>query len=85
MTIYITTPRAMSAEEIDAFYWLAEEHNVGIVPTDSPSQGPSEWSLNGGLMATRRFLRDASESYGAQVTPKKQREHVRWSDKNRWE
>jgi hypothetical protein len=75
----------MSAKEIDAFYRLADEHHVGVVPMDSPSQGPSEWSLNGGLMATRRFLRDARKTYGAQVTPQKKREPVRWTDKNRWE
>jgi hypothetical protein len=84
MLTYLQSPRALSNGEITEVYALADRHNVGIClygGTQSPSQGPAEWSASGSILALRRFAREA----GMRVIPKPKYPEVRWTDKNRWE
>ena len=84
MQTYLQSQRVLSNPEISEVYSLAEKHNVDIClygGTQSPSKGPAEWSATGGMLALRRFARDA----GMNVIPKPADPEARWTDKNRWE
>lgn len=84
MRIFVQTVKALTGKEISDLYALAERMNVGFGMTGgsgSPSKGPAEWTVSGGLRAIRRFVRETG------VTPIKEPKYpkVRWTDAARWE
>jgi hypothetical protein len=84
MQTYLRSPSALSTAEIAQVYSLAEQHNVGIClygGTQSPSQGPAEWLVSGGVSSLRRF----TMAVALDTIPKPTYPEVRWSDKKRWE
>lgn len=84
MQAYLQSSKALSNAEIAEVYSLAEQYNVGIClygGTQSPSNGPAEWSASGSLFALRRFVK----AVGFSNISKPSYPDVRWTDKNRWE
>ena len=84
MQMYLQSPDALSDAEIAEVYALAEQHRIDIClhgGTQSPSKGPAEWSVSGGIFALRRFMKAVGFSTISEPSYPK----VRWTDKNRWE
>jgi hypothetical protein len=84
MQTYLQSPNALSNAEIAEVYSLAELHDVSIClygGTQSPSQGPAEWSVSGSTLALRRFMK----AVGFSTISKPSYPEARWTDKNRWE